>query len=273
MIILLFLKVKQLIQTIDQLGNGFSFVESPRRIISLVPSISELICDLGKEDCLVGCTSYCVHPTTLSDITKVGGTKKVDIALLRSLSPDLIIANKEENTKSDILKIQEEFKVWVSDVKTHEDAMEMTMNLSFLLGKSDVGKIICQQTSKCLEIFSSNEMQRTLYLIWRKPYMSVGGDTYIHDIMEWCGYQNVCGDKKRYPKLSIQDIEALSPEIILLSSEPFPFKAKHIYELQKISPNSEVYLADGEFFSWYGSRQANLLNAVNLGDIVRIPSG
>ncbi|WP_020568729.1 helical backbone metal receptor [Neolewinella persica] len=248
-----------MITTTDQLGTVLELPGIPRRIVCLVPSITELLVDLGLESSVVGCTKFCVRPSHLRSRQKiVGGTKNVRLEKVTALSPDLIIANKEENTQEDVAFLAGQFRVWVSQVSTVAEANEMITSLGRLFAVEERAAAIITANRKALEQHKLPSPQKALYLIWRDPWMSVGGDTYISDVMREIGYENVVSDQLRYPTLSVEEIRALAPEQILLSSEPYPFKAEHLTEWLEILPQAKVALADGEFFSWYGSRLGNL---------------
>lgn len=248
-----------MITSTDQLNREHSFAESPRRIVSLVPSITELLCDLGLRDRLVGCTKFCVRPANLKEeITIIGGTKNVKVLKVEALKPDLIIASKEENVKSQVDALEAICPVWVSDVTNVADAIVMIARLGELFGLTEKSKQVIAGNRSTLQALAKPNRGSALYLIWRDPYMSVGGDTYIHDLLEQLGYTNVCGAERRYPTIEAEEISLLRPDHILLSSEPYPFAQQHIEELQKLCPASNVELVDGEFFSWYGSRLMHL---------------
>ncbi len=232
---------------------------TPQRIISLVPSLTELICDLGLEKLLVGRTKFCIHPKDLiNDIPKIGGTKNPRIKDILDLKPDLIIGNKEENRKEDIEALAEHCHVLVSDIKTFQDAQEFIQSLGNWYQKEEKAAEIIYQNQQCIRKYKIQESKSALYLIWNDPYMSIGHDTYIHDILSQIGYRNILEDQLRYPTLEEDQIKALNPDVILLSSEPYPFKEKHISELQDLVPGAGIELVDGEFYSWYGSRLANI---------------
>ena len=227
-----------------------------RRIVSLVPSQTELLSDLGLDEEVVGITKFCVHPEDWKQTkTIVGGTKNVGIDIVDSLRPDLILANKEENTKEDVEALMKKYKVWVSDVSTVESAYEMMDMVAELTGKSSLSLITEIKTS--FSELPEFEIKRVLYLIWKKPWMSVGRDTFISEMLKTAGFENVI-TSTRYPHLSENDIKSIAPEVVLLSSEPYPFKEQHIDELKKLLPASKVMLVDGEMFSWYGSRMRRM---------------
>ena len=238
----------------DQLNNSIELQLFPKRIISIVPSQSELLWDLGLRDELVGITKFCIHPKEMfNSIERVGGTKTLNIEKIRALKPELIIGNKEENEQSQILELQKDFPVWMSDIYNLEDALQMIELVGELVNQSNKANQIKNNIQH--SFLELQKVSKTgLYLIWNKPYMAAGRATFIGDMLQKIGIQNVLEQSSRYPELSLSDIKALNPDVIFLSSEPYPFKQEHIKELQNDLPNSKVILVDGELFSWYGSR-------------------
>ena len=228
----------------------------PRRIISLVPSQTELLHDLGLEKEVVGITKFCIHPESwFRTKTRVGGTKTVNLDKVRQLQPDLILANKEENTKEQIELLSKEFPVWVSDIQTLEDALEMIRSVGALTHTSEKANACADQIGQAFaRLHPLHPAIKTAYLIWKDPYMSVGADSFIHDMMQRLGLQNCFAHTSRYPEVSIRDLQQADCQLLLLSSEPYPFKQKHITELQELLPHTRILLVDGEMFSWYGSR-------------------
>ncbi len=249
----------------DQMGNQIALKKTPpQRIVSLVPSQTELLYDLGLREEVVGITKFCVHPQEwFKSKNRVGGTKSFHIERIEVLKPDLIIGNKEENVKEGIEVLQQKFPVWMSDIHTFGDALQMIKQISALVGKREEGEKLLKEIISAFEdiqsIVASKRAANVLYLIWRKPYMAVGKDTFIDEMLTICGFNNKLKDHERYPILTTQDLQGLSPELLLLSSEPYPFTQKHFAELQALLPHTKIVLVDGEFFSWYGSR---LLKAV-----------
>lgn len=238
----------------DQLNKTIQLETYPKRIISIVPSQSELLWNLGLREDLVGITKFCIHPQQMFDtVERVGGTKNLNIDKIRALKPDVIIGNKEENEQSQILELQKEFNVWMSDIFTLEDALKMIEGIGTLVNKSEEALLIKHQIQHSF-LNLQHASKTGLYLIWNKPYMAAGRATFIGDMMQKIGIQNVLLQNSRYPELSLEEIKALNPDIVLLSSEPYPFKEEHIKELQNELPTSKVILVDGELFSWYGSR-------------------
>lgn len=244
----------------DQLGNKITLKEPAKRIVSVVPSQTELLHDLGLEDEVVGITKFCVHPEEwFNEKTKVGGTKKLKISKIAELEPDLIIANKEENERYQIEELQALYPTYVSDISTLEGALEMIKVVGDMTGRAKEAEDIIKKISegfKKLEKQVKGKPKKATYLIWQRPYMTIGSDTFIHHLMNRCGLVN-CFDEEeyyRYPTVTIEHIKESKPEYVLLSSEPFPFKEIHQKELQEQLPNAKVILVDGEMFSWYGSR-------------------
>ena len=240
----------------DMMGRELHVPEIPQRIVSIVPSQTELLFDLGLEKEVVGITKFCVHPQEWHrHKTRIGGTKKLHLDKIVALQPDLIIANKEENTRHEIELLAAQFPVWISDIKTIDDGLRMIEEIGILVGKSDKALRIKTEID---EGFSGLKKEaktlRVAYFIWRKPWMSAAADTFIHDMIKRIGWQNVYGGHLRYPETSLQELRLLNPEIILLSSEPYPFSEKHIGEIQSELPEAKILLVDGEMFSWYGSR-------------------
>lgn len=247
-------------QVIDQLQRVVQIAQSPVRIISTVPSQTELLYDLGLEENIFGITKFCVHPTHLKKTkTVIGGTKNLHIEEIKKLKPDFILANKEENEQSQIEELVKEFPVWLSDIKNMHDAFDMIKQVGLITNKQQEAENILQNITQEFDTFNLQfnkqfSRKKTLYLIWKDPYMTVGADTFIHSMLEAGGFLNVMEDHKRYPKLSSEEIIQLNPECVLLSSEPYPFKEIHKEELSLLLPAAKILLADGEMFSWYGSR-------------------
>jgi ABC-type Fe3+-hydroxamate transport system substrate-binding protein len=224
------------------------------RIISTVPSITELLFDLGLDEEVVGITKFCVHPDLwYRNKTRIGGTKNLKLDVIRQLNPDLIIANKEENTKEDIEAL-DDLEIVLTDIKKLEDNYGLIENVAYLCNRKEKGHQLSTQFENAIESLRQDSFARGVYFIWKKPFMSVGSDTYIHSIMNLMGIENALKDQQRYPALSEEDIYRLNIDLALFSSEPFPFKARDISDFEANNPNTRAFLVDGEFFSWYGSR-------------------
>lgn len=241
----------------DQMNFVISIRDHPRRIVSLVPSQTEFLCDLGLEENIVGITKFCIHPTSCyRSKVKVGGTKNFSLETINLLNPDIVIANKEENEEHQILKLKKLYPVWISDVRTLQHAEDMMRRLGDMFGKKkEAYDIINKIKHNFSKLQPLQRKLRTVYLIWRKPYMTINSDTFIHDMMQQVDLQNCfSSEKSRYPVITESMLKDADPEVILLSSEPYPFKEKHIKELSSICPNARIFLVNGEMFSWYGSR-------------------
>lgn len=233
----------------------------PERIISLCPSQTETLADLGLKDRLVGITRYCIHPDDqLSSIARVGGTKRVDFGLIQSLKPDLIVAEKEENTREMVEELLKIAPVYVTEVVDRASALRMITDLGDLTGRLPRAReLVAEIEEEWGRLHRFPRPLRAAYLIWRKPWMGVGAGTYIGSLMREVGLTNVLEcTSNRYPEVSESELQAADPELVLLSSEPYPFAEKHIAELQAFLPRARIVLVDGEAWSWYGSRMRKL---------------
>jgi len=239
---------------IDMMGRKVEIPQSPQRIISLVPSQTELLYDLGLQNQIVGQTIFCIHPQQyFLNSTKIGGTKKVKFQVIDDLNPDLIIGNKEENTLEMIEQLSIKYPVWLSDIYTIEDTCSMINQIGQICNVEAQANQISEQIQHSFARITPQNLGTCLYLIWKDPYMSVGQNTFINHVLETIGFTNVITNS-RYPELTVEEIVNLNPQTILLSSEPYPFKQKHIDQLLEILPMANIKLIDGEMFSWYGSR-------------------
>lgn len=240
------------------MGRKLELPFLPQRIISLVPSQTELLYDLGLGDRVVGITKFCVHPRKwLKEKTIVGGTKNFRFDQIDALKPDLIIGNKEENYQEGIETLADKYPIWMSDIVTVQDALDMITAVSEICGETEKGVAMAHDISKGLDNISRTTTGKTLYFIWNKPYMAAGPGTFIHQVMSMAGFENAITEE-RYPEISDQRLEELNPAYVLLSSEPYPFKQKHVAEVKELLPEAKVELVDGEMFSWYGSRLLKL---------------
>lgn len=242
-------------EVIDQMDRTVRVPSQPRRIVSLVPSQTELLFDLGLGEEVVGLTKFCIHPAgKKKEKTIVGGPKNFHFDTIAGLEPDLILGNKEENYEAGITKLAGQYPVWMSDIQNLADALEMIRQVGAVTARLTEAENLIR---KIRQEFASLRPQRlipTAYLIWRNPYMSVGADTFIHGMLQACGLQNVFSQEVRYPEITLETLAKTAPQVILLSSEPYPFQLKHLGEFQTACPGAVVRLVDGEMFSWYGSR-------------------
>ncbi len=240
----------------DQLNRTLYFSKTPSRIVSLVPSQTELIVDLGLREYLVGLTKFCVHPKDLrKQIKVVGGTKEVHYDTIKELCPDIIICNKEENTHKMVMELEKIAPVYVSDIKTIDDSIQMVLAIGKIFSvekkAEEISKNINQELATFLEFIKDIPWKNVIYLIWKNPYMAVGKQTFIDEMLQLNHFKNSLEKESRYPEITMKDLK--KTEIVFLSSEPFPFKEKDVLELQKML-GLDVRIVDGEFFSWYGSR-------------------
>ncbi len=255
----------------DQMGRKVSFNYPLKRIISLVPSQTELLFYLGLDETVVGITKFCVHPEVKSrKKVKIGGTKNLNFEKITSLQPDLIIGNKEENEKTQIEQLAQQFPVWMSDIKKLEDAFEMIEQIGEITDRATPAAQLSHQLKKLFSTFIESSKsfpeKSVAYLIWRKPFMVAADQTFINEMLKIAGFKNVFDHLQRYPSITLEELAKAAPEIILLSSEPYPFKEKHIAEIQEYCPQQMVKLVDGELFSWYGNR---LMHAIRYFETLR----
>jgi ABC-type Fe3+-hydroxamate transport system substrate-binding protein len=230
----------------------------PKRIVSTVPSISELLFDLGLNEEIVGITKFCISPSEkVVNKERVGGTKNINIEKILQLKPDLIIGNKEENTKEDILELEKYFPIWMSDVNDLESAMKLISQIGEITATTDRANPLTNLISDQFRSLSRAPVATAAYLIWNNPIMVAGGDTFINDMLQSIGLLNVFANQQRYPTTSIGEIKNLNPDLIILSSEPFPFNQEHAESFAKSIGSKQVILVDGTYFSWYGSRMAH----------------
>jgi len=251
---------------VDQLGNSHTFESAPKKIISLVPSQTELLFDLGLEDSIVGITKFCVHPYHLKSTKKIiGGTKKVHYEKIRLLQPDIIIANKEENTEEIVEELRKICPVWVTNILTIEDSLQMISDFGQLFNKRTEAQKWIDKIQFALTDFKNfikdKEEQKAAYFIWANPYMVAGGDNFINEMLKLNKFNNIYDNNPkyegRYPEVVVQKMKIQGdPDLVLLSSEPFPFKDEHAFELGRYTHHAKTIFVDGEMFSWYGSRMA-----------------
>jgi ABC-type Fe3+-hydroxamate transport system substrate-binding protein len=244
---------------IDQTKRTISIASPPKRIISLVPSQTELLYSLGLNEEVVGITKFCIHPTEwFHTKTRIGGTRMLNMEAIPELQPDLIIANKEENEKEQVEELATKYPVWISDVNDTASAYDMIATLGAICGKEDKSAFLIDKIKSNFaalpDLMQSKESRSACYLIWRSPYMTIGGDSFIHNMLAIAGFDNIYKSSIRYPEISIAEIRKSNCKYLLLSSEPYPFRQKHIEELKKELPRTTILLVDGEMFSWYGSR-------------------
>lgn len=244
----------------DQMNRQIELEQAPQRIVSLVPSQTELLWHLGLREELVGITKFCIHPEEMfRSKPRVGGTKKLSFEKIKDLQPDLIIGNKEENEQQQIEELMKTYPVWMSDITTLEQSLDMIRRVGELVGKKEQALQLAGEIENRFDAFKrekqTGKTYRTAYFIWNNPYMVAGHSTFINEMLKLCGFENVFADKdSRYPEIAVEELVKKNPELVLLSSEPYPFNEKYIGEFRLLFPNAQVKIVDGEVFSWYGSR-------------------
>lgn len=247
-------------QFTDQMGRTIRLEKKPERIVSLVPSQTELLHDLGLENEVAGITKFCIHPDSwFRAKSRIGGTKQLDLEKIAALEPDLIIGNKEENEREQIELLMEKYPVWMSDICSSEDALGMIRGIGLLTGKEkEAGALADEIARRFADLeteLEGTKPQRVAYFIWKNPWMVAAGGTFIDEMLRRCKWENVFSSLPgRYPEVTLSELAEAAPEKVLLSSEPYPFREKHIAEIKAVLPTAEVLTADGEMFSWYGSR-------------------
>lgn len=245
----------------DQTGTALSLPAAPLRIISLVPSLTELLFDLGLEERIVGITKFCVHPYHLkSTKTIIGGTKKVHTEKIRLLQPDIIIANKEENTEEIVAAMREIAPVYVSDIVTIQDALAMIEDFGKIFSVRTQSQQWINKINFGLEDFKNfikdKKPLKVAYFIWKEPYMAAGNNTFINEMLKLNRFSNIYENRDdRYPEVIVQKMRIQGdPDVVFLSSEPYPFKDEDAFELGRHTHHAKTIFVDGEMFSWYGSR-------------------
>ena len=237
----------------DQTGRLVQIPSQPRRIISLVPSLTELLFDLGLDQEIVGVTRYCISPPEkVASRVKVGGIHQLDFKAIDALHPDLIIANKEENDRQEIIHLREKYPVYVSDIYTLQDALKMIDDVGKITDLSKNAQQLIGEIENSFAKIDHKKSSKVAYLIWKDPYRVAGGHTFIGDILQLSGLCNIIEKSERYPQVSTEAIA--QAQVILLSSEPYPFNESNVEEFRNLFPASQVFLIDGTMFAWYGSR-------------------
>lgn len=242
---------------------------APQRIVSLVPSLTETLFAFGVGERVVGRTRYCTQPPrAVGKIAKVGGTKKVDVQRVLGLDPDLVVAVKEENTREDVETLASAgVPIFLGAPETVAGAVEMLREIAERV-EAPLAEDVLAPVERAVKRLRTRrgEPRRVFVPIWKRPYMSVGSDTYVHDVLATCGGENAFGDRKRYPVVTLQEIQAARPEVILLPDEPYPFSAEDLPEFYALDVpavrRDRIHLVDGKLLTWYGPRMAGSLTQI-----------
>ena len=244
----------------DQMGHTFEFSKALNRIVSIVPSQTELLYDLGLEERIVGITKFCVHPYHFKSTKKiVGGTKKVDYDKIRALNPDIIICNKEENTLEMVIELQKICPVWVTNIITLEDNLQMIADFGILFNCRTEAQKWQDKINFAYTDFQTfikdTPIRKAAYFIWKNPWMVAGSNNFINEMLQLNHFRNIYEDKGRYPEIELKKLRIEGdPDVVFLSSEPFPFKEEDAFEIGRFTHHAKTVFVDGELFSWYGSR-------------------
>jgi len=244
-----------------------------RRLVSLVPSTTELLCALGLADALVGVTVYCVEPRdVVRTKTRVGGEKDPDLAAIRTLAPDLVVANIEENRREDVEALRAAgIEVFLTYPRSVAESLAMIRELGDVTGAAAAARALLAELeplhAAVRRRLAGRRATPCFYPIWREPWMTIGHDTYIHDLLATCGGANVFADRARYPTVSLDEVAARAPEVVLLPDEPFRFRRTHLrdfdaYTTMPAVRDGRVLLVDGKRFSWHGPRLAEALRTI-----------
>ncbi|MGH7334928.1 MAG: cobalamin-binding protein [Candidatus Rokuibacteriota bacterium] len=256
---------------VDASGVPLGAGPPPRRIVSLIPSTTELLCDLGLADRLVGVTVYCVEPRdVVRGKPRVGGEKDPDLERIRGLTPDLVVANVEENVQAHVETLREwGIPVWVTYPRNVPDGLRMIRELGDVMGVPEQAAALLDELKPLVAHTRAVAAERppvpVFYAIWRNPYMTVGADTYLSDVLATCGAANIFADRaERYPVVTVDEVAARQPSVILLPDEPFRFRRVHLkdFALYRDVPavrHDRIHLVDGKPFSWHGRRLAEAL--------------
>ena len=234
------------------MGREVHFHFPPTRIVSLVPSQTEFLIDIGAP--VTGRTKFCIHPqNSVTNIPIIGGTKKFQLDKIRKLNPDLIIGNKEENDKDGIAALEKILPVWMSDIASLDDAFTMMETIGSICNLTNASRTLVTECTQAVRKVKAAGSGQVIYLIWQNPWMAAGKNTFIDHLLTHLGYENAV-THGRYPKLTNEQIQSLDPDYIFFSSEPYPFKETHLKKAENQWPKAICRLVDGELYSWYGSR-------------------
>jgi len=259
---------------LDATGVGLATGTPRRRIVSLIPSTTETLCALGLADALVGITVYCREPAAVTRTkTRVGGEKDPDLDKIKALAPDLVVANVEENVAAHVETLRGwGIPVWVTYPRTVLGALAMIRELGEVTGARGAAEALLAELEPLVARVRATTGTRpavpVFYAIWREPYMTVGPDTYVHDVLATCGAANVFGDaRERYPAVTLDVVAARRPAVILLPDEPFRFRDIHMRDFAQYRDvpavrDKRILLVDGKPFTWHGPRLADALRSL-----------
>ena len=283
---------------VDTFGRAVRVADEPRRLVSLVPSLTEILFDFGRGEQVMALTDYCTEPAAeVAGKTTIGGTKNPDVAAIIDLRPDLVLAVAEENRRVDVDRLAEAgVPVYVFEPRTVRDGVALLWRVADLLGcrTEMAGRVeaIEQELAETEAAVAAKPPVRVFCPIWKDPYMTINHDTYIHAMLAACGGDNVFADRhrrfplaadlgrqaeaedqrheardRRYPRVSLDEMAARRPAVILLPDEPYPFSDADLPDFAPFAEvpavrDGRVHLIDGKIVSWYGPRIGRSLRAL-----------
>jgi ABC-type Fe3+-hydroxamate transport system substrate-binding protein len=235
----------------DHLNRTVILKSKPERVVSMVPSLTETLADLGLAENLVAVTRFCKYPSNVvNTLPKIGGPKNINLEKIIDLKPDFVVAVKEENNKKQVLSLAEHVPVFVFDINTLEDSFDMLQLLGTIFEIQEISAQWIKRIKEKLEILKPSVVaEKTLYMIWKKPWMAAGKSTFIGSMMQVAGFNNLISG--RYPEIS--ENEMRKADAILLATEPYHFNENDRKQLQEMFSGTRVIIVDGEMFTWYGT--------------------
>ncbi|GKV66996.1 MULTISPECIES: helical backbone metal receptor [unclassified Sporosarcina] len=238
----------------DHLGRTLLYEFPPKRIVTLCPGITETLFALGLEEEIAGRTRYCIYPEAAKKVHAVAGTKDLNLEKIHAVKPDLIIMEKEENTKEMVETLSEFYPVYVAEVQTIDDAFRMITDMGTLTDRQQQADLLAADINQAFAELPALPAARVAYVIWKKPYMVAGRSTYINTLLQRIGFITPFAESAdRYPAVTEEQFKEAKLDLVLLASEPYPFKEKQQRQFQDMLPDSSIQLIDGEMF-WYGAR-------------------
>ena len=242
----------------DDLGRVIYLIKTPRRVVSLCPSLTETLFDLGLDDLVIGRTDYCVHPEEkLGAVQSVGGPKSVFLPVVESLLPDIILAVKEENDKKTLESLASlYYKCVIFDINSVEGALKMIEKLGEIFGRRERASAMRTSIGEGFSrVGRAAKNPSFIYMTWSSPYIAAGTGNYINSLLTGFGFNNcLSGSFRRYVRMELNELKRLEPDIIFLPSEPYNYTIADKIKFEKFFPGAKVVLVDGEMFCWYGSR-------------------
>jgi ABC-type Fe3+-hydroxamate transport system substrate-binding protein len=259
---------------LDASGVDVTLAAPPLRIVSLIPSVTEILFALGLGDAVAACTIFCTEPAAgVASKVRIGGEKNPKLDLILELGADLVVANVEENVREHVESLRAwGIPVYVTYPRTVADGVRLIEELGDLTGRGEVGRAIARDLGERLARQEARRAgrpaARVFCPVWRRPYMSINGDTYVHDMLAVCGGENVCaGAAARYPEIALDQVAVARPDVILLPDEPYRFRPPHAadfaaYPDMPAVRHGRVHFVDGKLLSWYGPRIAQSLEVL-----------